>query len=304
MHAQLGDQLVGVVEHRRAGQGQAQAVVGDARPPAGAPPGCAWPGGSCSSGTRRSPAPAAPRRAERLAVGGDDLVVDDHDVGGRRDAAAAARPRRPTRWGSQLARLALPVELQRGRADDDRRVGAVGLERGQRLDRLAQPLLVGQEGPPGLEDVADPGPLEGLRARRRATAATSGIGGALVARERADRRRRLLVLGAQAGEQLGRPRRVTSTAVEGDERVEGRRDPRVRGDRPAGRARAGRRTPRPTSRVPQDLEPQAQAVDPVGEDQPRRRRDRRRARPRPGSARRPRRGGPSAARAAAAAAAP
>ena len=56
--------------------------------------------------------------------------------------------------------LALPVELQARRADHHRRVGAVGLQRGQRLDRLAEPLLVGQERPPRLQRVGDARALE------------------------------------------------------------------------------------------------------------------------------------------------
>ena len=56
-----------------------------------------------------------------------------------------------------------PVELQRRRADDDRRVGVVGLERGERLDGLAQALLVGEERAPRVEHVADAGPLERLQ---------------------------------------------------------------------------------------------------------------------------------------------
>ena len=41
-----GDQLLGVVEDRRAGQRQAQAVAWPRRRPAGGRPGCAWPAGS------------------------------------------------------------------------------------------------------------------------------------------------------------------------------------------------------------------------------------------------------------------
>src|SRR5690606_21198478 len=59
-------------------------------------------------------------------------------------------------------RLPLPVELERGRADDGGGEGPVGLERDERLDGLAEPLLVGEEGAAGLEQVADAGPLERL----------------------------------------------------------------------------------------------------------------------------------------------
>ena len=62
-----------------------------------------------------------------------------------------------------LARLAQPVELQRRGADDDRREGVVGLHRGQRLDGLAQALLVGEERAPRVQHVAHARPLEGLQ---------------------------------------------------------------------------------------------------------------------------------------------
>ena len=102
---------------------------------------------------------ARPQPPQHLAVGGDDLVVEDRDVGGRRDRHAAlderhAAVRQPVRG------LALPVELQRRRADDDRRKGAVGLERRERLDGLAQTLLVGEKAAPRVQRVAHGGPLK------------------------------------------------------------------------------------------------------------------------------------------------
>src|SRR5690242_21899740 len=89
---------------------------------------------------------------------GDDLVVEDRDVGHWGDPAPAMYERdcalrQPARG------LALPSELDRRRADDDRGIRVVSLERRQRLDRLAEPLLIGQECPPGVERVPDPGPL-------------------------------------------------------------------------------------------------------------------------------------------------
>ena len=59
-----------------------------------------------------------------------------------------------------VRRLPLPDQLHRRGADDDRRVGVVGLERGQRLDGLAEPLFVGDEHAPGVERVADARPLK------------------------------------------------------------------------------------------------------------------------------------------------
>ena len=103
---------------------------------------------------------ARPQPPERLAVRGDDLVVEDRDLAGRR------RPRmRPSMTVTLAVRqplrgLALPVELQRRGADDDRRERAVGLERRERLDGLAEPLLVGDERAPRVERVAHARPLK------------------------------------------------------------------------------------------------------------------------------------------------
>ena len=72
-HAQLGDQLLGVVEHRRAGQRQAQAVVGHAGRQAAHGLG---PLGLRVLDVVRLVDDERARLdpGERLAVGGDDLV--------------------------------------------------------------------------------------------------------------------------------------------------------------------------------------------------------------------------------------
>ena len=84
--------------------------------------------------------------------------------GGRRRVPRAAEPGEPLDAAPRQPRacLALPVELEVGGADDHRREGVVGLERGERLDRLAEALLVGEERAPALQQVGDPGALEGL----------------------------------------------------------------------------------------------------------------------------------------------
>ena len=109
------------------------------------------------------------------------------------------------RCGKPVRGLALPVELEAGRADDDRGVGVVGLERGERLDGLPEALLVGEERAPRLHDVGDTRALE--RAQLAAQRRLDGqrlAGGRLGAAHAADRG---VVLGAQAGQDLERVRR-------------------------------------------------------------------------------------------------
>ncbi len=66
----------------------------------------------------------------------EDLVVEDDDVGVHRPWASTAddldRARRKPALG-----FSTPVELQRGGTDDHGGERFVGLERGERLDRLA-----------------------------------------------------------------------------------------------------------------------------------------------------------------------
>ena len=167
--AQLRDELLGVVEHRGPAQRQAQAAGRDGRRQP------AHRLGALGLGVLAvvrlvDDERARPLARERPVMRGDHLVVDDRDLGRRRDRAA------PVDHGDGAVRqpalgLALPAELHRGRADDDRRVGAVGLQGGQRLDGLAQSLLVGQERAAGLQRVADRGPL-----KRRGLAAEDGRG--------------------------------------------------------------------------------------------------------------------------------
>ncbi len=104
-------------------------------------------------------------RAKRLRARGEDVVVDDGYVcrWDLRPVAAQAGERLRAAPGQPALDLAHPVELQARRADDDRRVGVVGLQRRQRLDRLAQPLLVGQERPPLLQQIGDAGALKRLQ---------------------------------------------------------------------------------------------------------------------------------------------
>ena len=139
------------------------------------------------------------RAAERqpLAVGVDDLVVEDRDVG-LRDRLAGADDDVQRAVRQPVLGLALPVELQAGRADHDRRVGVVLLEQGERLDGLAQALLVGDEQPPRLAArTSTPARWNGpqLAAEPVLAGQRVGVGGARAA-DGADRR---VVLDRAAG---------------------------------------------------------------------------------------------------------
>src|SRR6202042_2328741 len=103
-------------------------------------------------------------RAKRLCARGEDVVVDDGNVGDRyrRVVAAHAGKRLSAASRQPALDLAHPVELQAGRADDDRRLSTVGLGRPQALDRLPKPLLVGQERTSLLQQISDAGALKWL----------------------------------------------------------------------------------------------------------------------------------------------
>ena len=175
--------------------------------------------------------------------------------------------------------LAQPVELEARGRDDDGRVGVVGLQRRQRLDRLAEALLVGDERAPRLQRVAHAGALERLE---------------LAAEAVLDLQRRR-VLGAGAADVADRAsscsvRRSCSASqrVVGDvdaeraqvvlERLE-----QVGVDRQRAAVRLGgrqRQERRHGVRVPVDLELEARLADRLGE----RERGGRRARGRPAAA--------------------
>ncbi len=204
---------------------------------------------------------------ELLAVVGDELVVEDRDVGPRRDGAAAGDDR--DRAVRQPVRgLTLPPELHRRRADDDRRERVVGLERGERLDGLAKPLLVGEERAARIEHVVHPGPLE-----RRERAAEHRGGGVdrlrLTCAGAADRVGCGVALGEQPGKHLvGRLRHLHLVA--GDEAVKFVGEPRVKRDgaRPLRARQLLER--RPDVGIPDDLEAELLAVDAAEPHEPRR----------------------------------
>ena len=165
-HAQLGHQLLGAIEHRRAGQGEPQGVVGHA-------PGQLErrlrPGrarvlhvvGLVEHHRARMP------RDQPLQVGLEDVVVEHHDLGlaGLLGPAGLGAPveDRDAPLGQPVEALALPGELHARRADHHGRERLVRLERGQRLHGLAEPLLVRDEGAPPRERVAHAGALEGVQ---------------------------------------------------------------------------------------------------------------------------------------------
>ena len=103
------------------------------------------------------------------------------------------------RSGSHTDGLALPHQLHARRAHDDGREGVVRLERRQRLDGLAEALLVGDERAPALERVAHARALERVQHAAQLDAVQLRV---LGVRER-DGARRAVVLGDELVEQLG-----------------------------------------------------------------------------------------------------
>ena len=96
-------------------------------------------------------------RRELLGARGEDVVVDDRDLGAL--AAAPAGEHRNVPRGQPAAHFPLPAELQARGTRDDRRVGAGRLDRGERLNGLAEPLLVGDERATAKQRVFHAGPL-------------------------------------------------------------------------------------------------------------------------------------------------
>ena len=126
------------------------------------------------------------------------------------------------RCGSQCSRLALPVELERRGADHDGGVRVVLLERGERLDGLAEALLVGEERR-AARAARRRRRRAGTGAARRRAPPRSPSAGAVVGARAADVVDRRVVLGAQPLQHLAR------------------RSARPRRRRCAGSARAARR---------------------------------------------------------------
>jgi hypothetical protein len=150
----------------------------------------------------------------------------------------------------------------------DRGEGAVSLERRKRLDRLAEPLLIGQERATGVERVADSGPL----IRRQLTAEQS-----------CHSRDRLSVIGARAPDRVRRFDALGSKRLDDlqgaagdlhlmtrDERVELLRDPWIQWHH-ARSVRARKLFERRADlRIPHNLEPQLLAIDAAEVGEPRR----------------------------------
>ena len=235
-----GDQLVGVVHHRRAGEREAQPVV--RRPPrrAGAPPACASRAGSCSSATRRATSAAAARGRAASRCARDDVVVEDRDVGARRRPPPRARDDRRRDAVRAASAAASRCQLSFSDAGQTTTAGirAVGLERGERLDGLAEPLLVGEERAAGLERVGDARALERRAARRRARRPPRGSARPSWARERRTASAASSCSAQQPLEHVARVR-ATSTPYVRDEVLERLEQLRVERDRaPCPRRRA------------------------------------------------------------------
>ena len=174
------------------------------------------------------------------------------------------------RCGSQCAVSRCQLSFSEAGQIDDRRVGVVLLERGERLDGLAQPLLVGDEQPPRLQRVAHAGALERPQlaaearprrpARRRRRRASGG-------RRRSRRRAR------SAAARAPRCAFVADVdRVQADEVLE--RLQQVRVDRERAAVRLGRRQLDERAdrvRVPVDLELEARLAVALDQHQRRRR---------------------------------
>ena len=155
------------------------------------------------------------------------------------------------RCGSHLAVSRSQLSFSEAGQTTTAGIGVVGLERRQRLDRLAQALLVGQEGAPGAQRVAHARPLEG---RELAAEHGGGLGDRLAARRArgADLAQRLVVLGAQLVERLLSAEPSTATSCRARKASSGstthgsmrQRVARPVGARAARRRRRRRRGPR------------------------------------------------------------
>ena len=104
--------------------------------------------------------------------------------------------------GQPALQLAHPVELEARGTHHHGRVGAVGLERGERLDRLAETLLVGEKRAALRQQVAHAGALKGLELAAEARHVDVAVGGR---RERHEpgRVRVLLANALQLDERVG-----------------------------------------------------------------------------------------------------
>jgi hypothetical protein len=204
---------------------------------------------------------------EPLAVLEDDLVVEDDDLRSpglpARDAAPGEHRNGPVR--EPRPDLSFPVELEGRGAHDDGRVGVVGLERRERLDGLAETLLVGEEGAAALEQVGDAGALERLelaaepcRHLRRQLGAGAGAGAT-------DRLDRLVVLHPDRVERSAGIRRDIDLVL-GEEVLEPLDEERVDGQRRPVPLRARQQAERGERLgIPVDVESEAWLGDPGDE---------------------------------------
>ena len=165
-HPQLGHELLGAVQDRRAGEAQAESVRGQPLRELERRLGAPGPGVlHVVRLVQDQRAQAA--RGEPRGVGLEDVVVQHHDVGLRGIAGpgvgGAAVEHGHRAVGQPDVGLTLPRELHARGAHHRRRERLVVLQRGQRLHGLAESLLVGDEGAPALQRVAHAGALERMQ---------------------------------------------------------------------------------------------------------------------------------------------
>ena len=175
-----GEEVLDVVDQRRAGEGHEQRARGEGPDALGEPQHVlrALRGLVLDEVRLVDDHPAEAELAEPADVPVEHLVVDDDDVGEAVDGVAVALDRGGLAAGGPQAGLAHPVRLDDVGHDDEQGIGLRRLGGEQRLGRLAQPRLVGeQEGPVTLRGRGDqPGLVRhelaaaGRRAGRRARA--------------------------------------------------------------------------------------------------------------------------------------
>ena len=208
------------------------------------------------------------RAHEPVEVGLEDVVVEDDDVGalGLRcpGGVGAAVEHRHGAIGQPMLRFALPGELHARGADHSGREGVVGLEGGERLNGLAEALLIGDEGAPALERITHSRTLERMELAAELQVVELGV---LCVGQRHGLRG-ALVLGVELGDELAHRLVDSQLGVlvgEGDQ-FERQRRVRRHAHTPSSAAREKAPRAMHRARLGQALEVAGRAGIPAGEE--------------------------------------